>query len=74
MQSERNLHPCVSLVAKDKKSPYDKFLKHVLNFLQELRDQGIPELDWKQFKVSEPQDMKSSQLCMGRGGTAKQIL
>jgi hypothetical protein len=73
MQSECNYHPCVSLVVKDNKSTYDKFLTHVFDFCQELLDHGIPELGWKQFKVVGPQDMKISQLCMGRGGAAKQI-
>jgi hypothetical protein len=48
-------------------------LRNIFEFGQDLRDDGIPELGWKPFRVSEPQDMKSSQLCMNRGGAAKQI-
>jgi hypothetical protein len=44
MQSERNGHPYPSLVAKNNKATYDKFLAHVFDFCQELRDHGIPEL------------------------------
>jgi hypothetical protein len=73
MQSERNCHSCVSLVAKDNKATYDEFLTHVFDFCQELRGHGISELCWKQFKVAEPKDMKSSQLCTSRGGAANQI-
>jgi hypothetical protein len=66
MQSERSFDPYISLVAKDNKATYDKFLTHVFDFCQELRDHGIPELGWKQFKVAESQDTKISQLCMGQ--------
>jgi hypothetical protein len=48
-------------------------LPYIFEFGQELRDVGIPELGWKYFCVSEPQDLKISQLCMNRGGAAKHI-
>jgi hypothetical protein len=73
IQSSNNAFPITSIIAKDKKSTYNKFLRHIFEFGQELRDDGIPELGWKPFRVSEPQDMKSSQMCMNRGGAAKQI-
>jgi hypothetical protein len=73
IQSSNNGFPITSIIAKDNKSTYNKFLRHIFECGQELRDDGIPELGWKPFRVSEPQDMKSSQLCMNRGGAAKQI-
>jgi hypothetical protein len=72
-QSRNNAFPITSIIVKDNKSTYNKFLRHIFEFGQELRDDGIPELGWKPFRVSEPQYMKSSQLCMNRGGAAKQI-
>jgi hypothetical protein len=54
MQSERNLFPITSL-AKDNKSTYNTFLRHIFYFGQELRDAGIPEIGWKPFLVAEPQ-------------------
>jgi hypothetical protein len=71
IQSERNSFPINSLIAKYNKATYNKFLRHIFDFGQELRDVGIPELGWKPFLVAEPHDMKSSQLCMNRGGAAK---
>jgi DNA-directed RNA polymerase subunit RPC12/RpoP len=73
IQSIKNDFPITSLIAKDNKSTYNKFLRHIFEFGQELRDVRIPDLGWKPFRVSEPQDMKSIQLCMHRGGAAKQI-
>jgi hypothetical protein len=73
IQSSENNFPITSIIANDNKSTYNKFLQHIFEFGQELRYVGIPELGWKPFRVSEPQDMKSSQLCMNCGGAAKQI-
>jgi hypothetical protein len=74
MQSKRNCIPIVSIIAKDNKATYDRFLTHIFEFGDQLRTVGIPELGYKKFRVAEPQDMKSSQLCMSRGGAAKQIM
>jgi hypothetical protein len=73
MQSKRNCIPIVSIIDKDNTATYDRFLTHIFEFGNELRTVGIPELGYKKFRVAEPQDMKSSQLCMSRGGTTKQI-
>jgi hypothetical protein len=73
MHSSNNAFLITYIIAKDKKSTYNKFQRHIFEFGQELRDDGIPELGWKPFRVSEPQDMKSSQLCMNHGGAARQI-
>jgi hypothetical protein len=73
MQSERNCIPIISIITKDNKATYDRLLTRIFEFGQELRTVGIPELGYRTFCVAEPQDMKSSQLCMSRGGAAKQI-
>jgi hypothetical protein len=73
MQSERNVLPIMSLIAKENKSAYNKFLPHIFQFRQELWDVGVTELGWKPFRVSEPQDMNIRQLCMNRGGATQQI-
>jgi hypothetical protein len=64
IQRSKNTFPITSIIAKDNKFTYNKFLRHIFEFSQELRDVEIPELGWKPFCVSEPQDMKSSQLCI----------
>jgi hypothetical protein len=73
IQSSKNAFPITSIILKDSTSTYNKFLRHIFEFGQELRDVGIPELRWKPLRVSEPQNTKSSQLCMHRGGAAQQI-
>jgi hypothetical protein len=73
IQSSKNSFPITSLIAKDNKSTYNKFLRHIIEYGQELRDVGVTELGRKPFCVSEQQDMKSSTLCMNRGGAVKQI-
>jgi hypothetical protein len=52
IQSSNNYFPITSIIAKDNKSTYNKFLQHIFEFGQELRDDGIPELGWKPFRVS----------------------
>jgi hypothetical protein len=71
MQSEWCCLPIITMIAKYNKATYDKLLRHIFVFCQEIRDNGIPELGWLPLRVAEPQDVKISQLCMGRGGAAK---
>jgi hypothetical protein len=52
------------------KSTYSKFLRHICEFRQNLWDVGVPVLGWRQFCVSEPQNMKISQICMNHGSAA----
>jgi hypothetical protein len=64
------------MITKDNKAMFDTFLRHIFVFCQEIRENGIPEIGCLPFRVAEPQDMKISQIsqiCMGRGGAAKQI-
>jgi hypothetical protein len=73
MQSERNYIPTVYIISNDNKVTHYKFLTHIFEFRQVLRTIGIPELGYRKFCVADPQHMKSSQLCMSRGGSARQI-
>jgi hypothetical protein len=68
-QLYKNAFPITSIIAKDNKSTYNKFLHHIFEVVQEFSDVGVPELRCKPFRVSEPQYMNISQLCMN----AKQI-
>jgi hypothetical protein len=70
IHSDKNVFPIKSITVKDNKSTY---LLYIFEFGQELRAVGIPELGWKHFRVSEPQDMHISKLCMNRGVSTKQI-
>jgi hypothetical protein len=72
-QSENNCYTSITVIAKDTKVSYTHSLGALFSCARSLRDIGIPELGWKKkkFKMVEPHDMKSSQLCMHRGGAAK---
>jgi hypothetical protein len=73
IQSERCCFPIITMIAKDNKMTYDKLLRYIFVFCQEIRENGIHELGWLPFRVAKPQDTKSIQLCMVRGCVAKQI-
>jgi hypothetical protein len=49
MQSERNCIPSVSIIFKDNKAKYDRFLTHIFEFGNELRTVGIHELGYNSF-------------------------
>jgi hypothetical protein len=59
------------ILAKDNKEKYNKYLREIFNNVQVLKSEGIPELGWLPFDIPEPQDVKSFQLCLGRGGAYK---
>jgi hypothetical protein len=40
IQSSKNAFPITSIIAKDNKSTYNKFLRHIFEFGQECRDSG----------------------------------
>jgi hypothetical protein len=67
IQFKRNSSPITSLIVKDNKATYNKFMHHMFDFGQELRAVYISELGWKPFLVADPQYMKISQLYMERG-------
>jgi predicted nucleic acid-binding Zn-ribbon protein len=71
LQSGKFCFPVAMLLAKDNKETYNKYLREIFNDVQVLRSEGIPELGWLPFDIPEPQDMKSFQLCLGRGGACK---
>jgi hypothetical protein len=54
MQSERNFHPCVSLVTKDNKSTYDKFLVHVFDFAKSYEMTEFQNLAGNSSKSMNP--------------------
>jgi hypothetical protein len=61
----------LSLLAKDNKDTYEKYLRPIYEYCDELLTVGVPKKRWKPFLVSEPQDIKSNWLCLKRGGPAK---
>jgi hypothetical protein len=74
MQSDAWCFPLITIVAKDNKSTYSKYFNHIFDFCNRLRAEGLFLEDgtkWRPFLIPEPQDMKSHQICLGRGGAAK---
>jgi hypothetical protein len=61
----------MTILAKDSKDTYDHFLKPMFDECEELRTNGLG--DWNPFQIPEPQDMKSRQLTLGCGGSAKVV-
>jgi hypothetical protein len=56
---------CMIIIAKDNKGTYDKYF----DFCSKVQKEGIN--GWKPFRISEPQDMKSTPIVLDRGGAAK---
>jgi hypothetical protein len=56
------------ILAKDDKKTYNKYLRDISEEVDKLRNEGFPECEWLPFDIAEPKDMKSFQLCLGRGG------
>jgi hypothetical protein len=74
MQSDHWRFPLMTIMAKDNKSTYTKYFDHIFDFCNSVRVNGLVGSDgsqWQPFLISEPQDMKSHQICFGRGGAAK---
>jgi hypothetical protein len=57
------------IIAKYNKGTYDKYVHDIFAFCDKLRTTSIN--GWKPFRISEPQDMKSTQILLDRGGAAK---
>jgi hypothetical protein len=70
LQSGAWCFPILSILEKDNKGMYKKYLRPIIEYCEELITVGVPALGWKPFLVSEPQDMKSCWLCLHRGGAA----
>jgi hypothetical protein len=72
---EGNMHsaewcfPAMVILAKYNKGTYDKYVRDICAFCDKMRTTGIN--GWKPFRISEPQDMKSTQIVLDRGGAAK---
>jgi hypothetical protein len=49
IQLEKKRMPIVSLICKNKKATYEKFLLHIFEFGQMLHVERFPELVWKKF-------------------------
>jgi hypothetical protein len=57
------------IIAKDNKITYDKYFRNIFDFCDKVRKEGIN--GWKLFKISEPQDTKSTQIVLDRVGAGK---
>jgi hypothetical protein len=69
MQADKWCFPILMILAKDDKATYDKYLCEISKFCEEISEKGLG--DWKPFKIADPQDMNSLQLCLTWGGAAK---
>jgi hypothetical protein len=59
MQSGARCFQILAVIAQDNKDTYEKYLRAIFEFSEELRRDGFNDncKGWRQFKVSEPQDM-----------------
>jgi hypothetical protein len=71
MQSAKVCFARGIFMMKDAKVTYHKYLRNIFADAKHLRLEGVPGLGWLTFSVAEPQDIKSFQLCLGRGGACK---
>jgi hypothetical protein len=74
MHSDAWCFPLATIVSKDNKSMYATYFSHIFDFCNLLHYEGFTLSDgtkWKHCLISEPQDMKSHQICTGRGGAVK---
>jgi hypothetical protein len=71
LQSGAWCFPILSILAKDNNGTYEKYLRPIFEYCEELRTVGGPNLGWKPFIVSEPHDMQSCWICLHRVGAAK---
>jgi hypothetical protein len=69
MQSCTWCFPIMMMIAKDDKDTYDKYLRDIFKFCDRLHTEGRDQ--WNSFNIADPQDMKSLQLCLTRGGASK---
>jgi hypothetical protein len=69
MQSAEWCFPVMVIIAKYNKGTYDKYLRDIFAFCDKVHMKSIN--GWKPFRISEPQDMKSTQIMLDIGGAAK---
>jgi hypothetical protein len=65
LQSASWCFPVIFLIAKDDKSTYEKYFREIFEFCQKLRTESFN--GWQPLSISEPQDMKSTQILLNRG-------
>jgi hypothetical protein len=64
----------MTIVAKDNKSTYTKYFDHIFDFCNRVRVNGLVSSggsQWQPFLISELEDIKSHQICLGWGCAAK---
>jgi hypothetical protein len=69
MQSSKWAYLITMLLAKDNKGTYERYIRPISEFTEKMRTEGLGE--WLPCSIAEPQDMKSLQLYLTRGGAAK---
>jgi hypothetical protein len=69
MQADKWCFPILMILAKNDKATHEKYLRENFKCCEEISEKGLG--DWKPFKIADPQDMKSLQLCLTRGGVVK---
>jgi hypothetical protein len=69
IHSSKWAYPITMLLVKDNKDTYERYVRPIFEFTENMRTQELGE--WLPFSIDGPQDMKSLQLCLTRGGTAK---
>jgi hypothetical protein len=69
LQSASWCFPVICIIAKDDKNTYEKYFREIFEFCQKLRTKSFN--GWQPFRISEPQDMKSTQIVLNRGGASK---
>jgi hypothetical protein len=57
------------ILAKDNKGTYDKYFRDIFAFCDKVCTTSIN--GWKPFRISERQDIKSTQIVLDRGGASK---
>jgi hypothetical protein len=71
LQSDKWCIPIKMFLAKDNKETYLRHVKDVFDFCQRMETVSLSEHGWLPVMLAEPQDMKSIQLYVRRGGAAK---
>jgi hypothetical protein len=68
IQPDRWCFQIMMRTAKDKKITYNHFFREVFALCTKMRKYGLTSIGWKPFAIPEPQDKKSTQICLKRGG------
>jgi hypothetical protein len=71
LHSGNNCYPLGMFLLKDNKKLYNIYVRMIFEDVNILRTEDVTKLGWLPFNIMEPQDTKSFQLCLGRGGACK---